>query len=227
MREERTAARRGEALSALPARFGTASAIPGFLRGALHRCCVTDSESGRTKASGLSIRLQRLPLLASGTQMRRLRLVIGWDPPAADDAHVNATSVTPEEEVMKKMKKRLQEAFRRRRRRRKRQFQTGGITTHSNRCRHAPTASSPAMRRATTSPSWPRSCDETGVPDGACLARVRTADSVQASRPPASSACRQRLFRSRGHGPQVDHRSPMTRASFGTACPSASSETPA
>ena len=72
-----------------------------------------------------------------------------------------------------------------------------------------------------------RSCDETGVPDGACLARVRTVDSAPASHPPASSACQQRLFRSRAHGPQVDHRSPMTRASFGTACPSASSETPA
>ena len=36
----------------------------------------------------------------------------------------------------KKTKKRLQEAFRRRRRRRKRQFQTGGITTLSNRCWH-------------------------------------------------------------------------------------------
>ena len=34
----------------------------------------------------------------------------------------------------KKTKKRLQEALRRRRRRRKRQFQTGGITTLSNRC---------------------------------------------------------------------------------------------
>ena len=36
----------------------------------------------------------------------------------------------------KKTKKRLQEALRRRRRRRKRQFQTGGITTLSNRCWH-------------------------------------------------------------------------------------------
>ena len=91
----------------------------------------------------------------------------------------------------------------------------------------APTASSPAVRRATASPTWPRSCDETGVSDGACLVRVRTEDSALASHPPASSACRQRLFRFRAHRSQVDYRSPMTRASSGTACPRASSETPA
>ena len=44
----------------------------------------------------------------------------------------------------------------------------------------APTASSPAKRRATPSPTSRRSCDETGVPGGACPARTGTEVSARA-----------------------------------------------
>ncbi|MDE0459758.1 MAG: hypothetical protein OXI15_20920, partial [Chromatiales bacterium] len=49
------------------------------------------------------------------------------------------------------------------------------------------------------------------------VAKRPAVPSALASHPPEFSACRQRLFRSRARRSQVDYRSPMTRASFGTA----------